>query len=898
MTDNHKLNARDYHPAIRLNRPLARRGLLTLIRKDIPYETIEKKATTWGEFITIKITNQNNQTLHVTNLYIYNDAKNIDLSLLTDIASENHIITGDFNAHNTIWGSSTTDARGRFLEQATDDLALKILNTGQVTHIANNPNHNNSSIDLTLITELNNLGNITWTTDEDTYGSDHIPQMIEIENQYKNPYVPPTTLRFKTEKADWAGYTNGFTTEQWENARTGTGKEIGEKIDQLMIEVGIKYIPNNSKMLNKPNLNKAKREFFRTYPWWTEACSEAKRARIQALRRSKRSIHTEDHEEYKKAKNHANTVIEQAQTQGWVDYCKSLNIESNPKETWDNLKRLEGKNVKSTTIGPLKTTKGIETREKHMANILANHYEFISSDLNLESEFQKIKENRKVHSDELRKKKPNNNKPMNREIQIHEVLNALRSKKKRTAPGPDSITYLMVYHLPKIGQEVVTFYLNKLIQEGPIPKKMKTATVLPILKPTKDKSDPASYRPISLTSNLCKTLETIMNQRLIAYLETEQILTKNQAGFRGRRQCIEQIATLETEIRSANLSLRSNVLAVFLDLEKAFDIMDKDNLLELLNKYKIDGQMYNFILDFLTDRTFKVKIGNTLSDERKLTNGTPQGAVLSSTLFSISVNEVDQQIETKNTTTSQYADDIAIYRRIRSDKRLREIDIKQFGKDTTKVINYLKERGFKINPKKTKAVYFGTNKEANINISNENIQTSPDARYLGVTLDKHLTYKKHMTEKIKQGNKTLGLLYTIRKSKKTRAHKSAAKAVYKNLIEPRIQYGQELYDLGSKTTLKKLDQIHTKSLRVLTGAYRNTETAAIQTLTNEPPPHIKREISQMTLWARTHATKNNPTSEALNSKENTRYTQYFNRRKKLLKTGTTAGNIQKKPRNH
>ena len=103
-----------------------------------------------------------------------------------------------------------------------------------------------------------------------------------------------------------------------------------------------------------------------------------------------------------------------------------------------------------------------------------------------------------------------------------------------------------------------------------MPKSWKEATVIPIPKPDKDNTNQNNYRPIALTSCICKTLERMINERLVWYLEKNNIITEFQSGFRHQRSTNDHLVRLETFIREAFIK-KEHLVAVFFDLEKAYD---------------------------------------------------------------------------------------------------------------------------------------------------------------------------------------------------------------------------------------------------------------------------------------------------------------------------------------
>ena len=99
-----------------------------------------------------------------------------------------------------------------------------------------------------------------------------------------------------------------------------------------------------------------------------------------------------------------------------------------------------------------------------------------------------------------------------------------------------------------------------------------TAIIIPFPKPGKVLSDPGSYRPIALTSCLCKTMERMVNSRLTWYLERHKVITEYHSGFRRRRSTVDNLVTLETSIRDAFVG-RKHLVSIFFDLEKAYENM-------------------------------------------------------------------------------------------------------------------------------------------------------------------------------------------------------------------------------------------------------------------------------------------------------------------------------------
>ena len=168
--------------------------------------------------------------------------------------------------------------------------------------------------------------------------------------------------------------------------------------------------------------------------------------------------------------------------------------------------------------------------------------------------------------------------------------------------------------------------INKSWTEGKLPDEWKLGTIIPLLKQKKPPHDPGSYRPISLTSVVCKVMESMIATRLTSHLENNNLLAPTQSGFRKNRSTLDQIVRLQTAIIKAKMEHR-DLLCIFLDLEKAFDLMWTKGVLLQLTKFKIEGRILAWVQDFLKDRKIQVRVGSDLSDIKFVDNGSPPRAV-------------------------------------------------------------------------------------------------------------------------------------------------------------------------------------------------------------------------------------------------------------------------------
>ena len=170
-------------------------------------------------------------------------------------------------------------------------------------------------------------------------------------------------------------------------------------------------------------------------------------------------------------------------------------------------------------------------------------------------------------------------------------------------------------------------------------KSWTKATIIPILKPNKDHTNPTNYGPIALTSCLCKTMERMINNRLNFYLESHNIILEHQSGFRKTRSTTDQLVLFESYIRNASVK-KQHVGAISFYLVKAYGTTWKHGILKDIYKIGLKGNLPKFISNFFSNRSFKVKLGLSFSDVYEQEQGVPQGSILSPILFNIKINNI------------------------------------------------------------------------------------------------------------------------------------------------------------------------------------------------------------------------------------------------------------------
>ena len=308
----------------------------------------------------------------------------------------------------------------------------------------------------------------------------------------------------------------------------------------------------------------------------------------------------------------------------------------------------------------------------------------------------------------------------------------------------------MFKHLPESALEIALHIFNGIWTTGVFPESWRLATIVPFPKPGKDHADPSNYRPIALTSCLCKTLERMINKRLVWYLESNNLITKFQSGFRAERSTNDNLVRLETFIRDAFIK-REHVVAVFFDL---------DGILKDLHNFGLRGRLPNFIKSFLEDRTIQVLIGSTLSDFYDPEQGVPQGAILSTTLFNVKLNDIIKCLDYK-TDGSLYVDDFCI---CFHSKNMHTIE-RHLQQCLNRIEDWATKNGIKFSKSKTQCIHFCQQRKPHndpvLNIYGSQIPVVDESKFLGVRFDRKLSFIPHIKYVKAKCLKALNLLKVL-----------------------------------------------------------------------------------------------------------------------------------------
>ncbi|GFV53261.1 putative RNA-directed DNA polymerase from transposon X-element [Trichonephila clavipes] len=296
-----------------------------------------------------------------------------DLNNLVDQLPAPFIILGDFNGHSTLWGSATTNPRGRQIEQMLSDHCLCLLNHEEPTYF-HEPTRSFHTIDLAICSP-SLLPHLNLSVEKDLYNSDHFPVILSHDSDPGRKTFPPT---YSYRRADWALFTQlAVITDAM--VKTESVNTAVQEVTNVLIAAADLSIPKVSS-----------HSFQRYKPWWNADCQTAYKNQRKLWGIFRRYPTTENLLAFKKAKANARRVRRRSQRQSWIRYVSSLTSSTSSKQLWKKVKAANGI-YREFSFPILQTSNSIFSSPVEIANILGETFQSVSSAASYNSRFLEIK---------------------------------------------------------------------------------------------------------------------------------------------------------------------------------------------------------------------------------------------------------------------------------------------------------------------------------------------------------------------------------------------------------------------------------------------------------------------------------------------------------------------------
>ena len=408
-----------------------------------------------------------------------------------------------------------------------------------------------------------------------------------------------------------------------------------------------------------------------------------------------------------------------------------------------------------------------------------------------------------------------------REISLSEVKKALMKVKMGKAAGVDGVTGEML----RFGGEVVSRWLWTICkvawEKGVVPEEWMNAVIVPIYKGKGDKRECGNYRGVSLLSVPGKVFGRVIMDRVKE--ATEYLVSEEQCGFRGGRGCIDQIFSVR-QVVEKYLEKDRKLYIAFMDLEKAYDRVDRGALWEVLSAYGVRGKLLQAVKSFYAGSKACVRVGGETSDWFEIEVGVKQGCVMSPWLFNVFMDGVLRELKgllggegaelmwedrILKVSALLFADDTALFGT--SEEELQRV-VNAFGE-------VCKKRKLKVNARKSKVLVCekGGGSECEIKLENQVLEVVNEFKYLGSVIERKGGVNEEVESRVRQGKRVAGVLRDI--SKKKKLSTEVAVGMYERVVVPTVTYACETW-AASMEHMRRVKVVETSYLRGVCGVTR------------------------------------------------------------------------------
>ena len=696
---------------------------------------------------------------------------------------EKFLAAGDYNAKHTYWGSRLCNPKGRNLYSAVLKNNLDISSPGQPTYWPSDHNKIPDLIDFAVTKGIHR--DLISARVLNDLSSDHSPITFEI---YEDPKLVVGTQKLTSHNTNWLQYKKYVSTHIHTNYTIENKEQIDDAVTVL-----------NSILTNAAKNSTHKIEYAeRRQHCITNSEIEMLVAEKRRLRRAWQQNRSPiSKSRFKDAVSRLKIALSKEKYNRHYNFVKNLSPnKTKERSLWKASRILK---TPADAERPIRNPRGEWARsDKEKANVFAHHLTTVfqpnppSNNFNIPTPT--------VNTDTI-------------DIQIlpHEVASTIKKKLvTKKAPGYDSITPIMLKNLPFVAVIYITNLFNAIIKLGYFPTEWKKSLIIMILKPGKDPTLASSYRPISLLPCLSKLFEKVLLMKLFPYLQANNIIPLHQFGFREKHGTLEQVNRVTNEIRTA-FENKEYCSAMFLDVAQAFDRVWHGGMVIKIRRF-LPLNVHAVLESYLEHRSFRVKHNSFTTNDFPINAGVPQGSVLGPLLYLLFTADIPTS---DNVTTSTFADDTAIM------CRHKNIDIAgtQLQTHLTRIEKWLSLWRIRVNEQKSRHIVFTLNKSLPpaISLNGVTVPMADEVTYLGIHLDKRLTWRKHIEAKKTQMKlKASSLNWLIAYNSPLQLEHKVL--LYNQVIKPIWTYGLPLYGNASSSNIDILQRAQSKILRTMTGA--------------------------------------------------------------------------------
>ena len=781
-------------------------GILIYVKNELVVEEDKHMNKISADFkeckwITIKA---NNEDLLFGVFYRKGSSSVANEVILRDIISQGSrrshkiLICGDFNYPMINWKSGTVDGgpyskQMRFYDMLMDNFLIQ--NQEEFSRVRGKDKP--SCLDLVITDDNQTQVKTNIKLHAPIALSDHDvvtwQYLLSVED-HKGEETTDNRKHRNYNKGNYEEISNTLGKEDWESLLNN--KDVEEQVQILYEKIKVpsdKYIPLSSgkKKSNVP-------------PWMTKKARKQVRKKQCAWKRYTSSRSYQKYLLYVKERNKSAREIKDAKKEyekRLSDECKRnpkvlfqyANFKSKSRHNYIRLKDCNGKFITDDETNAHVLNEffsSVFTYEDDAPEIILNQAanwlwgEDISDPFEKDTQFQQF-----TPIEDL-------------DIDICEIEELLKEIDPYKSTSPDCVHPRILKECATALSVPIKIIFETSMKTGSVPQIWRDGTVTPLFK-SGDRHDVANYRPITLTSLLCRILEKIIKKHLVKHLLGQEILSDDQHGFLPQRSCLSNL--LETLNDITEMVDNGNCVdEVFLDFQKAFDKVPHQRLLYKAEKLGLSGNVLNWISAFLSNRRQRVSVRGKYSKWKNVLSGVPQGSVLGPILFLIYINDIGYNLSSN---IKLFADDSKVYHIVNE-----QYEAEQLQKELDKLYEWTQVWKMSFNRKKCHVLQFGAKNQKYIyHLNGYLLESVTEEKDLGIVISEDLKLKKNVSEAVKKANKMVGLI----RNTFSYLDRNMFVKLYTAYIRPLLEYCQQICHPYLQSDIDTVEKVQRRATKML-----------------------------------------------------------------------------------
>ena len=785
-----------------------------LLPKDLARVSMTLGNFSTQDCVVVRSKLKNDVTLLIASIYM-DKLKPIPSGLLNRLSEYAErermpLIAGvDTNAHHVAWGHTNCDARGRELLADLNSNNLVLCNTGTTPTFVGNLGH--SCIDLTLTNPLGANLIRNWEVAQGKSLSDHEAIRFNLALDSQVSFATRSTS-----KCDWQLYQQlveaHFAQHPFWFAPVSTTEDLSAR--QQFISDALRSCFNTACPITRGTRRSS-------VPWWNAELTKVKQSTKALRRKANRTRNNTDWVLFREASRSYKKLLKQAKRKGWKTFCDSITKAS----TLSRINKII--NLGNSNIGNLNSLRNNngDLTDSPQATLQVLTDTLIPSD---------------GEQEQSQPYSGGNTQTILKIVAPHRVDRAIKELAANKAPGPDQIRNEMISKAWKWIKDPVRMIFHHSLALGATPESWHHITGCVIPKPLKsDYTNPRAFRIISLTSSFQKILERLILWYLEQDLNIPGKLTKNQHGFKKGKSTESAIHSLVRRIEDA-MARGNYSLGVFLDIEQAFDAVSFKAIREGLLKAGIPPTVTEWIHHMVSNRFITVShCGESIT--KKATKGSPQGGVLSPLLWNLTLNTFLSSLGIHSNFVQAFADDLVILIRGICKHTIRDLAQQHLNN----INRWCHTKGLKLSGVKSTAILFTNKRDCTLDqplmIEGDPVPLCNSTVYLGVTLDKKLSWGPHIMKKC---DSATGMLHACKRAvgKTWGLSPTGIRWLYNQVIIPSVMYSSVVWHHSAEQKLylkQRLETVQRQAALMITRGLKSAPTANLEIVAGIQPISLR-----------------------------------------------------------